>query len=388
MTEGTLTHKDLSRLLGVSETTIKSYRRKFPDGIPVASQGKPIRFTAQGAEVARRIRDLFELGMSVAEVRLRLSAEFAWISAEAPEGAEGDGGADAAPVTPATAPAVVPAPPVVAPVAQPARVELPQDFTAAISGLARSMVNLTRQQEVVLKRLQHLEEYVASQFTAAQEAHPGRELLEQTLAATERVEATLNKLLEQAEKQPKSEFGMRPLLKVLGGRGRDDKREPEPAPQQPAAPGAHGDAQHHGGEPTPPPLPETLPPADGGRPIMVQEPPRALMGLPLVALSPQGEFLGVAGKARARFSSSDLKAMLSYAFLPPAQYELHWGQNVDGWWLDLVQPSSADPLNLRALMQPMVTPRGNEVLCVTRYWVNGVEGHPTELHAFIRAALG
>ena len=73
MSEATLTHKDLADLLKVSETTVKSYRRKFPGCIPVASQGKPIRFPAVAAEVALRIRDLFELGMSVEEVRLRLA---------------------------------------------------------------------------------------------------------------------------------------------------------------------------------------------------------------------------------------------------------------------------------------------------------------------------
>ncbi len=77
MTEGNLTHRDLARMLGVSETTVKSYRRKFPDCIPVASQGKPIRFTAEAAAVSLRIRDLFEMGMSVEEVRARLAAEFA-----------------------------------------------------------------------------------------------------------------------------------------------------------------------------------------------------------------------------------------------------------------------------------------------------------------------
>ena len=78
-----LTHKDLSRQLGVSETTIKSYRRKFPGCIPVANQGKPIRFTTEALAVCKRIRDFFELGMSIPEVRTRLAAEFPWISPEA-----------------------------------------------------------------------------------------------------------------------------------------------------------------------------------------------------------------------------------------------------------------------------------------------------------------
>ncbi|MBG3878693.1 MerR family transcriptional regulator, partial [Desulfovibrio oxamicus] len=154
MTEGNLTHRDLARLLGVSETTVKSYRRKFPDCIPVASQGKPIRFTAEAAAVSLRIRDLFEMGMSVEEVRARLAAEFAWITPEAPAS---DDREDAGSAEPAAPP-------------QPARVELPQDFTLAVSNLAKSMVGLTQQQNAILKRVQHIETLITALASAGGDA--------------------------------------------------------------------------------------------------------------------------------------------------------------------------------------------------------------------------
>ncbi len=117
------THKDLARKLKVSETTIKSYRRKFPDCIPVASSGKPIRFLPEAVAVATRIRDLFDLGMSGGEVRARLAQEFPWVSLVAKE-----------------EPPPVPA-------------GMPQEFTIALSNLAKSMVTLLQQQSVKFQPL-------------------------------------------------------------------------------------------------------------------------------------------------------------------------------------------------------------------------------------------
>ncbi|MDR1360638.1 MAG: helix-turn-helix domain-containing protein, partial [Deltaproteobacteria bacterium] len=130
MSETTLTHKDLAELLGVSETTIKSYRRKFPGCIPVASQGKPIRFSAGARDVALRIRDLFALGMSAEEVRLRLEREFPAIAA-------GSAGAK----RPAPPEKTAPAP----------------ELLLGVSAMARSLVSITQQQKALLDRLQGIE---------------------------------------------------------------------------------------------------------------------------------------------------------------------------------------------------------------------------------------
>ncbi len=76
MTSETLTHKDLSRLTGVSVTTIKSYRKKFGEFIPVAGHGKPLRFEKEAGEVCLRIRELFQKGLSVKQISQKLSQEF------------------------------------------------------------------------------------------------------------------------------------------------------------------------------------------------------------------------------------------------------------------------------------------------------------------------
>ncbi|MBU1041457.1 MAG: MerR family transcriptional regulator [Proteobacteria bacterium] len=72
----TYTHRDLAGLLGVSETTIKSYRSKFPGFLPVAREGKPVRLHQESLEVCRRIRDLFADGLTIAQTTQRLRSDF------------------------------------------------------------------------------------------------------------------------------------------------------------------------------------------------------------------------------------------------------------------------------------------------------------------------
>ncbi len=76
MREDTLTHRDLARQLGVSETTVKSYRAKFPTFLPVAREGKPIRLHAEALDVCLRIRELFGQGLSITQTSERLRSEF------------------------------------------------------------------------------------------------------------------------------------------------------------------------------------------------------------------------------------------------------------------------------------------------------------------------
>lgn len=76
MREDTLTHRDLARRLGVSETTVKSYRAKFPTFLPVARAGKPVRLHAEALDVCLRIRDLFSQGLSIVQISDKLRSEF------------------------------------------------------------------------------------------------------------------------------------------------------------------------------------------------------------------------------------------------------------------------------------------------------------------------
>lgn len=387
MTEGNLTHRDLARMLGVSETTVKSYRRKFPDCIPVASQGKPIRFTAEAAAVALRIRDLFEMGMSVEEVRARLVADFAWIPAPAPADTDAAGTA-------------VPAPP--------ARVELPQDFTLAVSTLAKSMVGLTQQQGVILKRMQHIEgmidalSHAGGKAMGTVDAAGGADVadrpawLDEAQALAARFEALLRAVPASAgqtsAETPPGQPAPHATLSDVAGRtaasapgGAPDAGPIPPHSAPAAAPEGRG-ALFPGGLTAPTPdranAPEPTLPAS-------QDPPRHLLALPLVVQSPQGEFLGVAGKTRGRFCINDLKAMLAFAFQPPDHYALRSRPaGDDGWWLVLEQPQAAEPCAVMLLVGASVTPRGNQVAVVRRYAVNGVESHPTDICGFLKTVQG
>ena len=80
MSDDSLTHADLSRLLGVSVTTVKSYRRKFPGFLPALASGKPLRFPASSARVCADIRDAFARGLSVQDIHRILSTDFPELS--------------------------------------------------------------------------------------------------------------------------------------------------------------------------------------------------------------------------------------------------------------------------------------------------------------------
>lgn len=74
--EPSLTHALLAKTLGVTVTTIKSYRRKFPEFWPPCTNGKPIRFPEESLGLCKRIQHYFKRGLSVDETRKRLAEEF------------------------------------------------------------------------------------------------------------------------------------------------------------------------------------------------------------------------------------------------------------------------------------------------------------------------
>jgi hypothetical protein len=74
--DASLTYGQLAKALGTTVTTVKSYRRKFPEFWLAESQGKPIRFRARTMDLCRAIQRHFKRGLSVFETRKRLSGEF------------------------------------------------------------------------------------------------------------------------------------------------------------------------------------------------------------------------------------------------------------------------------------------------------------------------
>ncbi|WP_421903928.1 hypothetical protein [Maridesulfovibrio sp.] len=76
MTAETFTHRNLSSITGVSVTTIKSYRKKFPEFFFIVGHGKPLRFRKGADKLCLRIRDLFNKNLSVKQIRDKLLTEF------------------------------------------------------------------------------------------------------------------------------------------------------------------------------------------------------------------------------------------------------------------------------------------------------------------------
>lgn len=374
----TYTHKDLATQLKVSETTIKSYRRKFPGCIPVASRGKPIRFNAQALTVAKKIRDLFERGMSVEEVRSRLSDEFSWIEPVeslpgvmpvSDSGGEdtnegGNGG-----------------------------IVLSPSFANAISGLAKSVVSLTRQQGEILSRLGGLEESFKNgvyAFPPQQDALQGVKSGLETSAAADTcplwagelssrlldMEKTLARVLESLEAGLNSRAGQ---AGDSAESSQSSLSAPVPSAQSEGVrvlpwgdrvePGSSGSAEGAGED--------SLNVSDDYL--------RYISTLPLV-VRVSGKFLGIAG--RNPFCLNDLKAVLSQTFSPPHHYGGRWETASGEIWYILEQPEDADAETISLHLRPVSSRKNQDFLEVVRFMLGRANEEPASLYSLVQQLLG
>jgi hypothetical protein len=345
------THKDLSRLLGVSETTVKSYRRKFPGCIPVAGYGKPIRFGEDALRIARRIRDLFEYGLSVDETRARLAEEFDWITL-----ARGDADKQ-----------------------QPAPAEdetLRPDPNALFVGLARSMVDIFLGQKEIVKRLDHLAALLrtppaTSPAPAAPAQSAGRETAPE--AGLEHPDASSE---EYGFADARDESGLEP-------KGRGEAHAEHDLDTHAAEPEGHAcrifplrrqDAAE-------------LPASDAGTARMPErgpvEPPRRFLTLPLVAAAGNGGYIGAGGKRHGRFSLNDLKALFVFTFAPPRHFKFLWEEREDAWMLRLEQEQEGRRIDILLKERPLWD--GGAAAVILYLEENGEERHPAEIRAIIDA---
>lgn len=379
MSENTFTHKALADLLGVSETTVKSYRRKFPGCIPVSSQGKPIRFTAEAAAVATRIRDFFETGMSVEEVRARLSQEFDWISPDQPKAPARSGP------------------------------ELSPEISVGVSNMAKSMVAMAQQHKALLSRMQGIESLLEDLGLQG-----GREVEEtrrkNTAAARERealLEERLNRLDATTKDLADNLFSLTEQLGRFLGRRETAAEEwanggadatlaaaVRIVAESAAAPPASGPEQGSnssgarviplrsatGGRQAPSPV-LTGRPAEGPGEANQTEPPRHFFSLPLVVRTGQGQYVSAGGRGRGRFSINDLKAMLIYGYTPPNHFTLRWENHGQGWWLHLEQCSGQ--LGYQLLLMELPSQKGGNVTEVLQVKKNGEALHPAEICAIV-----
>lgn len=231
----TYTHKDLANLCSVSETTIKSYRRKFPGFIPVLTRGKPIRFKTEAGEVCLKIRDCFEKGMSVNETHKVLKDNFKeQASARRPVAA--------------------------APVAQTAIApEYFEKFFETAGQMMQGMAGLATAQAKAEKRLAKVE--TALETLLEIEAANG-EKFSQLLARMEASVVAKPEARPADEPAPEKPVRTRKIVKVKS---------------------AEGEVKSY-----------TLEKED--RPEVLERPSDAFLNTPIVIRNDQGEFLGVPGR--------------------------------------------------------------------------------------------
>ncbi|MDR2799679.1 MAG: MerR family transcriptional regulator [Desulfovibrio sp.] len=358
MSDSTLTHKELARRLGLSETTVKSYRRKFPGCFPVASKGKPIRFTGDALRVALRIQKLFREGMDVGEVQTRLAAEFDWIRADGAHGKEKED---------AKGP----------------------ELATGLAAMAKNLVSLGLEQKNILNRLGGLEKLLDGLDAGKIAAESGKkaaaalrreQILEERLNRLDenttrlasgikdlaaRLESFIGRREAAAErKAEQSAQALSEAAEIIAEMGRAQQRRAQVVPlagqtPSPAYPGATAT------------IPDRIP----------SEPARNFFSLPLVVRTEEGRYISAGGRNRGRFSINDLKAMLIYGFSPPNHFNLHWDAYGQGWRLNLEQDNGNRRIQL--LLMEKQTQQGSPVTEILELKNDGASLHPAEFCALI-----
>lgn len=357
MSDVTFTHKDLANRLGVSETTIKSYRRKFSGCFPVASKGKPIRFRQEAEEVALRIRDLFAKGMSVEEVRERLLEDFNWWKPKDLGGPKRD--------------------------VSKVKADLPQNFATAVSNMAKSMISLNQQQAAVLGAMQRIEEMLkeiglsgfsadSAAMSAAKQSREanGKEVQKEIAAINVRLHSLTQSIAENnasaAEERASLGATIEKFAQLLHS---EAAAQPvNPAQTQPAAVKTTATAP--------------AAPAQAAGP----EFPRHILSLPLVVRTEDGGYLSAGGKSIGRISLNDLKAILAQTYLPPENFSISWDYRPEGWWVSFSQRGIPEPMeatSIAILVSELSSSKGVSVLEARGYTHDG-EAYPTsELVRFV-----
>ncbi len=383
MSDKALTHKDLSVLLGVSETTVKSYRRKFPGSIPVANKGKPIRFKPEASGICLRIRDLFAEGMSVEEVGARLTQEFGWRrprNTEAARPSQKKGGPN---------------------------IDLSQSFATALGNMAKSMISLNQSHTGVLNTLKKVETMLGEiglgdfkidaasivearrkNEAAASEAFAGiARAMDQVAATLESAGAALEESRQLRQEQARENAMIRGALEEVLQAVRSISAVP-PAPAAYESQGASIAERskvihlHQERAAATSPSPATASAAQTRRADSpdLSETPRRLLQLPLVIRLDNGTYISAGGKNLGKITLNDVKAMLAQSYLPPDNFLLRWERGPEGIWAVLEQQEGA---SLRLLTSEIVSSKGVEVLEISAFKENGAAQHPVDFCRFL-----
>ncbi|WP_319582706.1 MerR family transcriptional regulator [uncultured Pseudodesulfovibrio sp.] len=329
----TYTHKDLAGLCGVSETTIKSYRRKFPGFIPVLTRGKPIRFKPEAGEVCLKIRDCFAKGLSVNETHKVLKEHFK----EEPSSRQRrtSSAAAAAPVESVAASAGVSA-------------EYLEKFFATAGQMMQGMAGLATAQAKAEQRLRKVES-----------------ALERLLEVEAENKTLYARLLDRPTAEPvHAPTEPEPVEPA-------PQPEPEPQPEQKPEPrmrarrivnvrGPEGEVASYS--------------LERDTPQSEVRPSDDFLNTPIVIHNDQGEFLGVPGKL-------PLAGFVSILINEAEEINARWDRQGEAWVFVMVAPDG-NTHSLRFIST--TTPRGNLVVLLERLDINDQPTSSQFLQEFFR----
>ena len=343
--EPTLTHALLAKALGVTATTIKSYRRKFPEFWRTESLGKPIRFPAESLDLCRSIHHHFRRGLSIEETRIRLGQEF-----------------EAAPPIPASP--------------QPSG-ETARQPVAPVGPAESQSPTLCGQSS-----LGRIEDLLAGLFSLQNRTHS---LLTELLAKLDTVADRLGQTREAtgaAGAAPPTPAGSAAMAKHGS-----PPRPAAPAPQAAAvsgrmAPQANSDAARIGFKSADTRLtgqPDPKTPSNGS----VPRPPAQFLGMPVVVLSANGDFLGVTSPMGRPFTLEQFEAFLIRRAEVSGGFSSAWVRQGQQWSLRLEGKHAHGETHEHHFLQA-VTPKGNTVARFASLSVNGKPASDAALQAFLR----
>lgn len=403
---GTFTHRDLAEMLGVSETTVKSYRRKFPGFIPVAAQGKPLRFTARAVETTTCIRDCFQQGFSVEETRKVLTERFPELkpahsrgrpttARETPREEQTSSNADlerfaedlanrmgermAKVLEDALSRQRVEAPPpggvspdeLIEALSMALEKEPAQPNAIGAENLAAlrdDLAGLARLQRESNERMSRLQESVADFLTL----YLGRE----DTIAKGLIELT-SSFREAMRQLPQAPSRTTRRVRVENAFG--DVNEYVLSSEQATlstGPDERGEDLHK----AKPEEAEAKPSPDGGPGAW---PDADFLSLPLVIRTEQGEYLGLAGKLDPQFSLQAFSDLLESRYHPPRHFTLSWNREGEERVL-LARQTAARGQSYTLRLRATTTNKGNAVVHLHGLEIEGREVPPAYLYTFIK----
>jgi hypothetical protein len=318
----TLTHEDLAKATRVSVTTIKNYRRQFGQFLPVAREGRPLKFHASALDVCRRIHGLFGDGLSACAVSDALHSEFPAFfknrHLSKASSSEQEKALSLAPGEPGTA-----------------RIEQGEDLSKRLEAVETMFENTNRRVGRVEK------------------------LLEDLFTLHNRANTLQNELLAKIE-------AMAPLPSRTG------------YPDKPSASLQDSARQSVAEEPA---QPGYAPRAEAK---VLFEPPADLAQLPVVIFSELGEFLGVTDKKGRPFTLKEFQAFLERRAAGLGKFESTWSLDQEAWVLTFGGSGPSSGQVHDHYFRRTKTAKGNLVAHFHQLRINGSVVSQAFLHAFLR----